>query len=34
VNRFDGLFEALLLIPSRNGKLLLIHEYFASQPDP
>jgi DNA ligase 1 len=34
VNRFAALLEALLLTPSRNGKLRLMQEYFASQPDP
>ncbi len=34
MNRFAALLEALLLTPSRNGKLRLMQEYFASQPDP
>jgi ATP-dependent DNA ligase len=34
VNRFAALLEALLLTPSRNGKLRLMQEYFATQPDP
>jgi DNA ligase 1 len=34
VNRFAALLEALLLTPSRNGKLRLMQEYFAGEPDP
>jgi len=34
VNRFAALLDALLLTPSRNGKLRLMHEYFGTQPDP
>jgi DNA ligase 1 len=34
VKRFAALLDALLLSPSRNGKLRLLHEYFASEPDP
>jgi DNA ligase 1 len=34
VNRFAALLEALLLTPSRNGKLRLMREYFAGEPDP
>ena len=34
MNRFAALLEALLLTPSRNGKLRLMQEYFATQPDP
>jgi DNA ligase 1 len=34
VNRFAALLDALLLTPSRNGKLQLMQEYFATQPDP
>jgi DNA ligase-1 len=34
VNRFAALLDALLFTPSRNGKLRLMQEYFASQPDP
>ena len=31
---FAALLEALLFTPSRNGKLRLMREYFASRPDP
>ena len=34
VNRFAALLDALLLTPSRNGKLRLMKEYFATEPDP
>ena len=34
MNRFAALLDALLFTPSRNGKLRLMKEYFASQPDP
>ena len=34
MNRFAALLEALLLTPSRNGKLRLMREYFAAEPDP
>jgi len=34
VNRFAALLDALLLTPSRNGKLRLMQEYFATEPDP
>jgi DNA ligase 1 len=34
VNRFAELLDALLFTPSRNGKLRLMHEYFATTPDP
>jgi DNA ligase-1 len=34
VNRFAALIDALLFTPSRNGKLRLMAEYFATQPDP
>jgi DNA ligase-1 len=34
VNRFAALLDALLLTPSRNGKLRLMREYFAAVPDP
>jgi DNA ligase 1 len=34
VNRFAALLDALLFTPSRNGKLRLIQEYFAGEPDP
>ena len=34
MNRFAALLDALLFTPSRNGKLRLMREYFASQPDP
>jgi DNA ligase-1 len=34
VNRFAGLLDALLFTPSRNGKLRLMREYFATTADP
>src|SRR5690349_7045543 len=34
MNRFAALLDALLLTPSRNGKLRLMKEYFAETPDP
>jgi len=34
LNRFAALLDALLFTPSRNGKLRLMREYFASVPDP
>jgi DNA ligase-1 len=34
VNRFAALLEALLFTPSRNGKLRLMQEYFATVADP
>jgi DNA ligase-1 len=34
VNRFAELLDALLFTPSRNGKLRLMQEYFATRPDP
>jgi DNA ligase-1 len=34
VNRFAELLDALLFTPSRNGKLRLMQEYFATNPDP
>jgi DNA ligase 1 len=34
VNRFAALLDALLFTPSRNGKLRLMQEYFATEPDP
>jgi ATP-dependent DNA ligase len=34
VNRFAALIDALLLTPSRNGKLRLMREYFATTEDP
>jgi DNA ligase-1 len=34
VNRFAELLDALLFTPSRNGKLRLMKEYFATAPDP
>jgi len=34
VNRFAELLDALLFTPSRNGKLRLMAEYFATAPDP
>jgi DNA ligase-1 len=34
VNRFSALLDALLFTPARNGKLRLMREYFATEPDP
>src|SRR4030081_1650854 len=34
VNNFAELLDALLFTPSRNGKLRLMQEYFATTPDP
>ncbi|HUC72669.1 MAG TPA: hypothetical protein VMS01_15880 [Stellaceae bacterium] len=34
MNAFAALLDALLLSPSRNGKLRLMQEYFATEPDP
>ena len=34
MNRFAELLDALLFTPSRNGKLRLMEEYFATTPDP
>jgi DNA ligase-1 len=34
VNRFAELLDGLLFTPSRNGKLRLMAEYFATVPDP
>jgi DNA ligase-1 len=34
VNRFAALIDALLFTPSRNGKLRLMQEYFATTADP
>ena len=34
MNRFAALLDALLFTPSRNGKLRLMREYFATTPDP
>src|SRR5580704_84235 len=34
MNRFAELLDALLFTPSRNGKLRLMAEYFATAPDP
>src|SRR5204862_5463559 len=34
MNRFAELLDALLFTPSRNGKLRLMREYFATAPDP
>jgi DNA ligase-1 len=34
MNRFAELLDSLLFTPSRNGKLRLMQEYFANQPDP
>ena len=34
MNEFAALLDALLFTPSRNGKLRLMQEYFATVPDP
>ncbi|HYZ43156.1 MAG TPA: cisplatin damage response ATP-dependent DNA ligase [Stellaceae bacterium] len=34
MNEFAALLDALLFTPSRNGKLRLMQEYFATAPDP
>ena len=34
VEAFAALLDALLFTPSRNGKLRLMKEYFATRPDP
>ncbi len=34
MNRFAALIDALLFTPSRLGKLRLMQEYFAAEPDP
>ena len=34
MNRFAELIDGLLFTPSRNGKLRLMAEYFATVPDP
>ena len=34
MNEFAALLDALLFTPSRNGKLRLMQEYFATRPDP
>ena len=34
MNRFAALIDALLLTPSRNGKLRLMQDYFATTEDP
>ena len=34
MNRFAELLDSLLFTPSRNGKLRLMREYFATTPDP
>ena len=34
MERFAELLDRLVLTPSRNGKLRLLKDYFASQPDP
>ena len=34
MNRIAALLDALLFTPSRNGKLRLMREYFATAPDP
>src|SRR5919202_5307251 len=34
MNTFAALLDALVFTPSRNGKLRLMREYFATTPDP
>ena len=34
MNRFAALLDALLFTPSRNGKLRLMQDYFATMADP
>lgn len=34
MNRFAALIDALLFMPSRNGKVRLLTDYFATTPDP
>lgn len=34
MNRFASLIDGLLFMPSRNGKLRLLTDYFATTPDP
>ncbi len=34
MNRFAALIDGLLFTPSRNGKMRLMQEYFATTPDP
>src|ERR1700747_3469425 len=34
MNRVAALLDALVLAPSRHGKLRLMREYFAATPDP
>ncbi len=34
MNRFAALIDALLFMPSRNGKIRLLTDYFATTPDP
>jgi len=34
VNRFAALIDALVFMPSRNGKIRLLGEYFSEVPDP
>ncbi|MFM2044600.1 MAG: dependent ligase domain protein [Pseudomonadota bacterium] len=34
MNRFAALIDALVFMPSRNGKIRLMQDYFATAPDP
>ena len=34
MNRFAALIDALVFMPSRNGKIRLLVEHFATTPDP
>ncbi len=34
MNRFAALIDALVFMPSRNGKIRLMQDYFATTPDP
>ena len=34
MRRFADLLERLVLTPSRNAKIALLGDYFASEPDP
>ncbi|MEL6209461.1 MAG: ATP-dependent DNA ligase, partial [Pseudomonadota bacterium] len=34
MNRFANLLDRLILTPSRNGKIALLVDYFATTPDP
>ena len=34
MRRFAALLDALIFTPSRNGKLRLMQEYFATEADP